>query len=375
MSAIRVGLVAVLLLISSVSFAQIDTVTIAAGTPEDKDLATIGNEQDPQKKISMFHDFLQKYSSNPMAVAFGNWQLAQTYQAAGDLPKAVEAVDAALASSPRNLDILSSQVGIAQQMHDNARVFKYAVQGGGIYDSIGQQAKPADVSDENFRTSIDTEKQNNKGAYEFFQNSAFSVITSETDAKTRMGYIEQFTATFPQSGLDDQLTSYAMMSLAEMQDNKRLIAYGEKAIAANPDNMAALLMLANTYVQSPETAAKAIPYAQKAIVLAKADQPSASKSNKVSAGVSHCVVGRAYALQAKTLPSIAELKTATSLLKGEDEQQYAIAAYYLGWDYAKLKRLTEARAILTESAAIPGPMQGPTKDLLSKVNSARAAGK
>jgi tetratricopeptide (TPR) repeat protein len=323
----------------------------------------------------MFQDFVQKYSSNPMAVAFGNWQLAQIYQAAGDLAKAVEAGDTAMAASPRNLDILSSQVGIAQQMHDNARVFKYAIKGGGIYDSIGQQTKPADVSDENFRTSIDTEKQNNKGAYEFFQNSAFSVITSETDAKTRMGYIEQFTATFPQSGLDDQLTSYAMMSLAEMQDNKRLIAYAEKAIATNPDNMAALLMLANTYVQSPETAAKAIPYAQKVIVLAKADQPSASKSSKVSAGVSHCVVGRAYALQARTLPSIAELKTATSLLKGEDEQQYAIAAYYLGWDYAKLKRLTEARAILTESAAVPGPMQAPTKDLLSKVNSARAAGK
>jgi len=128
-------------------------------------------------------------------------------------------------------------------------------------------------------------------------------------------------------------------------------------------------------VQSPETAAKAISYAQKAILLAKADQPDATKSNKVSAGVAHCVVGRTYALQEKTLSSIAELKTATSLLKGEDEQQYAIAAYYLGWDYAKLKKLSEARAILTEGAAIPGSMQGAIKELLTKVNSARAAGK
>jgi tetratricopeptide (TPR) repeat protein len=163
--------------------------------------------------------------------------------------------------------------------------------------------------------------------------------------------------------------------LAEMQDNKRLIAYGEKAIAANPDNMVALLTLATTYVQTAETAAKAIPHAQKVILLAKADQPGATKSNKVSAGVAHCVVGRAYALQEKTQPSIAELKTATSLLKGEDEQQYAIATYYLGWNYAKLKRLSEARAILSEGAAIPGSMQGPIKELLTKVNSARAAGK
>ena len=375
MSPIRAGLFAVLALISSLCFAQIDTVTIAAGTPEDKELTTIGNEQDLQKKISMYQDFLQKYSSNPMAVAFGNWQLAQAYQAEGDLPKAAEAGDKALASSPRNLDILSSQVGISQQLHDSARVFKYAVQGGGIYDSIDKQTKPANMTDENFRSTIDAEKQNNKGAYQFFQNAAFSVIAAENDAKTRMGYIEQFTATFPKSGLDDQLTSYAMVSLAEMRDNKRLIAYGEKVLAANPENMAALIMLANTYVQSPETAAKAIPYAQKAIVLAKADQPDANSSSKVSAGVAHCVLGRAFALQEKTLPSIAELKTATTLLKGEDEQQFAIATYYLGWDYAKMKRLSEARAILTEGAAVPGPMQGTIKDLLTKVNSARAAGK
>lgn len=375
MSRILIRLIAVFALISSVCFAQIDTVTIAAGSPEDKELTGIGNEQDLEKKISMYQDFLQKYSSNQMAVAFGNWQLAQAYQAFGDLPKALEAGDKALASSPRNLDILSSLVGIVQQMHDNARVFKYSNQGGGIYNSIDKQTKPADVADDTFRSSIDAEKQNNKGVYQFFQNSAFSVIASETDAKARMAYIDQFTTTFPKSGLDDQLTSYAMMSLAEMQDNKRLIAYGEKVLSANPESQPALLMLANTYVQSPETAAKAVPYAQKVIMLAKADDPAAASSDKVSAGIAHCVVGRAYALQGKNLPSIAELKTATTLLKGADEQQYSIAAYYLGWNYAKLNKLADARSILTEGAAIPGPMQGPIKDLLTKVNSARAAGK
>jgi hypothetical protein len=86
-------------------------------------------------------------------------------------------------------------------------------------------------------------------------------------------------------------------------------------------------------------------------------------------------LGRVYAKQEKTMPSIAELKSATTLLKGQDEQQYAIAAYFLGWDYAKLKRLTEARSILSDAVSVPGPMQGPTKELLTKVNSARAAGK
>jgi hypothetical protein len=110
-------------------------------------------------------------------------------------------------------------------------------------------------------------------------------------------------------------------------------------------------------------------------VAAKADDPAADKSRKISAGVGHSVMGRAYAKQEKTLASITELKSATGLLKGQDEQQFAIAAYYLGWDYAKLNRLTEARTVLNEAIAIPGPVQQPAKELLTKVNSARAAGK
>lgn len=189
-----------------------------------------------------------------------------------------------------------------------------------------------------------------------------------------MDYIEKFSVTFPKSGLDEQLNSYAMLSLSQLKDNKRLLAYANKALDANPNNLAALVLLANTYAESNESA-KAISYAQKAIMASNADAPDADRSRKISAGSAHYVLGRVYANQGKTLPSISELKSATTLLKGQDEQQFALAAYYLGWDYAKLNKLTEARAILTEAVAISGPAQAPSKELLTKVNTARAAGK
>lgn len=366
-----------ILLVATVVDAQVDKISIAAGTPEDKDLTAIGNEQDAQKKITMYQDFLQKYASNPSAVAYANWQLSQSYQTAGDMQKALDYGDKALTGSPHNVDILMSQVMIAQQLKDNPKIFQYAVQGGDVYDSIEKQAKPADMSDEQFANSIAGDKDANKNAYQFFQGAAFNSLTAETDAKNRMDEIEKFSTTFPKSGMDEQLTSYAMLSLSELKDTPRLIAYGEKALATNPSNLPVMLMLANTYVDSsePGSISKAASYAEKAILAAKADAPDADKSRKISAGIAHSTLGRVYAKQEKTSSSISELKSATSLLKGQDEQQYAIAAYFLGWDYAKSKRLTEARAILSDSASIPGPMQAPTKELLAKVNSARAAGK
>jgi tetratricopeptide (TPR) repeat protein len=262
-------------------------------------------------------------------------------------------------------------------MNDNAHIFNYAVQGGEAYASIDKQIKPAEVSQEQFDSDKQGDKDAYKSTYLVFQNVAYAAIGGENDPKMRMNYVERFTAAFPNSGMDDQLTTYAIMALAEMRDNRRLVQYANKALERSPDNMPALLLLANMYVDSndPAELTKAVTYAQRAIVASKAEDPAADKNQKTSAGVGHAIMGRVYTKQGKTQQSILELKSATTLLKGEDEQQYAIAAYFLGWDYAKLNKLSDARAILTDAANIPGAMQPTIKELLTKVNSARAAGK
>jgi tetratricopeptide (TPR) repeat protein len=365
------------LLLSSLVYSQVEKISIPAGSPEDQALTLISNEQDASKKTAMYQDFLQKFASNPTAVAYGNWQLSQYYQSTGDLAKAKEYGEKAAAGSPHNLDILVSQVTIAQGLKDNAAMFKYSLQGGEAYDSIEKEPKPADVSDQEFASRVASDKDANKSSYDFLESAAYSAIATETDARTRMDYIEKFTPVFPNSKFDDQVASLAMLSLSELKDSRRLIAYAEKALAANPNSLPALLLLANTYADSsdPASLAKSVTYAQKAITIAKADDPAADKSKKISAGVAHSTLGRAYAKQGKTAPSITELKTATTLLKGQDDQQYSVAAYFLGWDYAKLNRLTEARAVLNDALAVQGPMQPSIKDLLSKVNTARASGK
>jgi hypothetical protein len=358
---------------SSLGYGQLDKMVIPAGTPEDKDLTVISNEPDAQKKIAMYQDFLQKYASNPVAVAYANWQLSEAYQGAGDLQKATEFGDKAVAGAPHNLDVLQSQVTLAQQTKDNARVFKYAEQGGETYNSIEKQPKPADLSDADFAEAIASDKDANKSAYGFFEASAVNAIATQPDANIRMDYIEKFSTAFPNSKMQDQVGSLAMLSLSQLNDTQRLTAYAEKALAANPDNLPALLLLANAYADSPEPG-KAVPYAQRAIAAAKADDPAADRSRKVSAGVAHSILGQVYTKQQKAPAAIAELKSATSLLKGQDEQQYARAAYYLGFNYAKIGRLTEARAVLTELASTPSSVQQLAKDLLAKVNAARSSG-
>jgi predicted Zn-dependent protease len=118
-----------------------------------------------------------------------------------------------------------------------------------------------------------------------------------------------------------------------------------------------------------------VTYSQKAIAVAKADEPDADKSRKLSAGMAHSILGYAYLKQDKTPAAIPELRASTGLLKGLDDQQYSIALYRLGFAYAKLNKTSEAREVLMEAVKLPGPVQAMSQDLLAKVNAARAKGK
>jgi len=370
-------LVTLLLVLAPLSLTQIENIVIPAGTPEDQALQAITKEPDDQKKLAMYEDFLKQFASNPAAVAYGNWQLAQAYQGAGDLQKAFDYGDQALAGAPHSLDILVSQASVAQQLKNNAKLLDYAVRGGEVYNSIGKAPKPEGISDQDFATHVQEQKDGAKSSYEFLEAAAFNVIVGETNAKARMNDIDRFTPAFPNSRFDEPVASYAMMSLSELKDTTRVVAYGEKALAANPNNLPALLLLAGTYVEDPKPGgvAKAATYAQRAVAAAKADAPDADRTRKLSAGVAHSTLGYAYMKQEKTVVAITELKSATALLKGVDDQQYAVALYRLGYAYAKLSHNSEAREVLLEAAKIPGPVQPLSQDLLAKVNAARAKGK
>ena len=358
-------------------FGQIEKLMIGAGTPEDRDLQTISSEQDAAKQTPMYEEFVQKYSSNPIAVAYGNWQLALAYQTGGNLEKALSYGDKAIASAPDAIDILVTQVTIAQQAKHNDKVVDYATRGGKLYSSLSQMPKPEGVTDELWTRRVTEATETNKSAYEFLETAGFNAIGEEKDAKTRMSYIEKFTPAFPNSRFEKDVTQYAMYTLGQLNDSARLYSYGEKALAANPNSIPAMLMLANAYVEDsrPGSLAKAISYSQKILTLAKSDAPEADKSAKLSAGVAHSTLGYAYAKQEKVAAAIPELKAAAALLKGQDDVAYATVLYRLGWAYGKTKNVAEARVVLEEAIKIPGPLQQPCRDLLSQVNSTRTKAK
>lgn len=340
----------VLLIVSVTAWSQNVKITIPAGTPEDRDLSAIAAESDAQKRIASYEEFIKTYADNKPALAYGEWQLSIQYLSAGDTAKALEYGDKALELYPNNLDIIVSQAGVAQAMKNSSKVVDYAVSGAKVF-----QATPGE------------EQSAVKSSYDFLEGAAYSAIAGEQDPAKRMAEIEKFTPAFPKSQYEMQVSQLALYSLQQLNQPQRLEAYGEKALAANPDSVPTLLMLANAYADDPKQAAKAVTYCNKAISLTSG--ANADKNQKLSAGVAHSTLGYVYLKQEKLAAAVPELKTAVGMLQDDPQAQQA-ALFRLGWAYAKRNDKADAVAALQKAAAIDGPYQGPAKEMLAKVNAA-----
>jgi tetratricopeptide (TPR) repeat protein len=372
----RAGLPAslfLLLLLALPATGQVSKIMIPAGSPEDQALQSISNEQDPQKRTALYTEFVGKYASNPAAVAYGNWQISQFYLAAGDTAQALAYGDKAVAAMPDNLDVLASQVTVAQQMKDNAKILGYAAKGGAAFQGIGKQATPEGVSAEDFESHNNRTREDARSNYEYLEGAAYNAIAGETNGKKRMSYIEQYNAAFPDSRYRDQVTQFAIISLQQMNDRPGVVVFGEKALAANPDNVTTLLLLAETMAEDARTRPKSLEYARKAVALTKEGEASGDPQKELLAGSAHSVLGFVLTMHGNYGAAIPELRAATGPLK-EQEAAESRVLYCLGLSYAKLRRYTEAQTYLTQAVGLPGPYQGEARKMLVQVNALRAKG-
>lgn len=373
MNSARSVLLLALLFCTALSAAQVTRSIIPAGTPEDVALQGITNATDDANKLELLKKFVADFAQNPVAVAYGNSLLAQQLIAT-DAAQAIAHADRAAAAAPNNIEVLLALAGVAQQAKDQARVFQYCALGGKAYNGIGKGAAPEGLPAEEAAKHAENERNALRPWYENLEAAAFGAIAAETDAKRRMDFIEAYGEAFPASRYDKEVSQYAIYTLQQLQDTARLIDFGEKKLAANPDDATTLIMLAETYSEDAKrkNLPKAVEYARRAVTLTAA-AAGAEPAQELMAGSARSVLGTALLNQGKTALAIAEYRIAAPLLK-DNPAAYSTVLYRLGWAHAKLRKYTEARAVLTEAAQVPGPAQQLARDLLAKVNAQRAKG-
>ncbi len=368
MKSFRMIAFALMLTASAAALGQ-TKIVIAAGTPEDQALQDITNQGDLQKRAAMLEEFVQKFSSTPAAVAYGNWQLAQLSAAASDPRKALAYGDKALAAMPDVVEIMVSQAELAQQLKDWSKLVDYAVRGATVFNAVDKTPKPDGMAADDFANQLANQKAALQPNYQYLEVAGYNAITTETDARKRMAEIEEYLNAFPGSQFGEPLATLAIVTLQQLKDSAGLAAFGDKMLAKNPNDVRLLTVLASAYVNDSSHLAAAGSYARKAIELQKGQQTDAT--GRKLAGVAHSVLGRVLLQQNRFPAAAAELKTASGLLQDSPED-LAGALYFLGFSYAKMERAADAIHALTQASNIHSPYQRPAQELLAKIKAARS---
>ena len=152
-----------------------------------------------------------------------------------------------------------------------------------------------------------------------------------------------------------------MYTLGQLNDSARLFAYGEKALAANPNSMPTML-LAGERLRGRRPSGR---LGEGRHLFAESDCTGQGRRARCRSVPQALCGRRAFELwggpmsgRIKFAAAVPELKTAAAMLKGQDEGSYATALYRLGYAYGKTNKVADARAVLEEAVKIPGPLQG-----------------
>jgi len=362
----------VFLAFAVVSRAQlIKSITTQAGTPEDKALDEITNTSDPAQKLALIEKFNADFGKGDLQL-LGLDLYVSYYLDTGDFKKMAEYADKILVIDPDNFSAALHLARAESQLGDAAGVFAAGEKLSGIIARYDAQTPPAgaDSSWASLHKQALADQQDQIQYVASLMANALYKVQAPTE---RAAYAERLAAMYPDSSYAIYAEKTAATAYQQAQNFPKMAAAAEKVLASQPNDTDMLVLAAEYYSSSGEQLDKAAADATKAIQLlptAKApDGISADQWQKqitFQTGIAWSAQGQVLINKDDLAGAVSAFQKASPLLKG-DLNSYARNLYRLGYAYARLQKIPEARAALTEAASYDTPYKADALKTLSEL--------
>ncbi|HME01209.1 MAG TPA: hypothetical protein VKM93_28340 [Terriglobia bacterium] len=361
--------------------------SVVVNTPEDQLMLAINGAEKPEDQIAALDKFTQ---ANPDSkfISCANVYYTLTYVKLGNFDKAIEYGEKDLAANYQDLSLLvnlmKAYVGAGKATDQAFNIIANAP------DQIKKEttpAHPANISDADWQKMQQDAAELAKNLTDYMTYAFFQLLPGVTDPAKRITLLGQFEKAYPDADTQyaGQINYQYFMAYEMTGQSDKADPYGEKALAADANNVQVLNLVAYDYSNLRTNLDKASDYAKKVVTLVPAmkkpegqtdDQFKADQNNQL--GMAHLTLGyvafqkAGLAKTRKVAPAIQELKTAADLLSGNPTLQGA-ALYYLAnaYEYQVPPSHHDALTALNKAVTIQSPWQAPARDLLAKVKVAK----
>ena len=357
-----------------------------ANTPEDELMQAVNGAEKPEEQIAALDKYAQAHADAKFMPCVDEYY-TMAYLKLNNYDKVVEYGEKGLATNYKDvmlaINTLKGYVG-SGKVTDGA--FDVISMAPGLITEESKAARPPSVSDADWQKALEENAAQAKDELAYVVYADLQLIPRVTDPNKRIERLDEFAKAFPDDAAKnagqinfDYFTAYRMSNKPD-----KAIEYGEKTVAADPNNLDAYSFLAYAYSIGRTNPDKAVADAKKSIELAqqlkKPDSLTDAQFKQAQdnvLGMAHLSLGyveftRAATSKSKKLgPAIEDLKTAADLLEANPELQ-AQALYYLGYAYESGYPANHHGAIeaLSKAAALQSSWKSQADELLGKVKKA-----
>jgi len=356
------------------------SVSVAAGTPEDKALTDIYAATDGPDKIALLDKFMADYGKGDMEL-LGDQLYVQSYLAQKNYAKVYEYGDKVLALDPDSFSTAVLMVHAAEEQGDSAKLFAACQKVADIIKRYKSAPPSEGTSAETWNAQREMVLKTVEGDVGYVQYALLNAAYKTTDAAARAALLEGYAATFPDSTYTVSAREQTAIAYQQAQNSPKMVAAAQSLLASNPDDISMLILLADTWCNDTAHLDKAATYAQHALdLLAQAKKPDNvddaqwQKQVALQKGLAYSSLGEVNVNKNRNPQAIDAFKQAAPLLKS-DTFSYAQNQYRLGFTLAKMQRIPEARVVLTEVIGLNSPYKSRAMDTLNKIGGPVTAGK
>jgi tetratricopeptide (TPR) repeat protein len=358
---------------STAASAQIGkSVSVPAGSDEDKALAPISAAPDGPDKVALLDKFMTDYGKADFEL-LGDQLYVQTYLAQKNYAKVYEYGDKALVLDPDNLATVVNITRAADAGSDTPKLFDAGERAAAIIARYKAAAAPEGVAADQWASTKEqnlAQEQADIGLVEYsLANAAFKTA----DPAARAKLFERYATAFPDSPYTASVREQTAIAYQQTKNTVKMTSAAQAILATDPNNVSMLLLLADSWSDADQQPDKAAAYAQKALdALKDAKKPDNltddqwQQQTTLEKGIAYSVIGEVDVIKGKNAPAVDSFKLANPLLK-TNNYYYGRNLYRLGFTLAKMRLTPEARSVLTDAVSIDSPYKAKAKETLDKI--------
>ncbi|MGC1637030.1 MAG: hypothetical protein WA744_16365, partial [Candidatus Acidiferrales bacterium] len=232
------------------------SVSVAAGSPEDKALAEIYAAPDGPDKIALLDKFMADYGKGDLEL-LGDQLYVQSYLAQKNYAKVYEYGDKALALDPDNFSTAVSMVHAADEQGDASKVFDEGEKVAAIVARYKAAPAPEGVAADRWATQKEQTLKNAEGDIGYVQYAMVNAAYKTADPTARAALFERFVSDFPDSTYAATVREQTAIAYQQGHNQAKMLATAQSLLTSDPDNISMLLLLADTWCNDPHQVDKA----------------------------------------------------------------------------------------------------------------------